>query len=72
MTIATELINDAKSIIKIRKKLMEQQKKLDRQAPKVDVIAPDFILHDVTGENMVTLSDFRGVKPVALVFGSYT
>ena len=44
----------------------------DLEAPKVGDAAPDFELQDVTGENPVRLSDFRGRKPVALVFGSYT
>ena len=41
-------------------------------APKAGDEAPDFELRDVTEENSVRLSDFRGEKPVALVFGSYT
>jgi len=41
-------------------------------APKVGDLAPDFELYDVTGENRLRLSDFRGRKPVALVFGSFT
>jgi len=35
-------------------------------------VAPDFELRDVNNENAVRLSDFRGKKPVALVFGSFT
>jgi hypothetical protein len=34
--------------------------------------APDFTLPDAAGKRAVTLSDFRGKKPVVLVFGSYT
>ena len=41
-------------------------------APKEGDEAPDFELSDVNGENPVRLSDFRGKKPVALVFGSFT
>lgn len=41
-------------------------------APKEGAVAPDFELRDVNGENPVRLSDFRGQKPVALVFGSFT
>ncbi len=48
------------------------QEKFDALAPKVGDIAPDFTLYDVNGENRVSLSDFRGRKPVALIFGSYT
>ncbi len=48
------------------------QEMFDALAPKVGDIAPDFTLYDVNGENRVSLSDFRGRKPVALIFGSYT
>ena len=48
------------------------QEKFDALAPKVGDIAPDFTLYDVNGENRVSLSDFRGRKPMALIFGSYT
>jgi zinc protease len=34
--------------------------------------APDFTLADPAGRKKVTLSDFRGRKPVVLIFGSYT
>ena len=34
--------------------------------------APDFTLPDPTGKDTVTLSSFRGKKPVVLIFGSYT
>ena len=36
--------------------------------------APDFALprHDSSGRERVTLSSFRGKRPVVLVFGSYT
>jgi len=48
------------------------QKKYDANAPKVGDQAPDFELADTSGENRVRLSDFKGRKPVALVFGSFT
>ena len=44
----------------------------DPEAPKVGDLAPDFELQDPSGEVRVRLSDFRGKRPVALVFGSYT
>ena len=34
--------------------------------------APDFTLKSPDGKQTVTLSSFRGKRPVALVFGSYT
>lgn len=48
------------------------QKRYDPFAPKEGDVAPDFELRDSSGENLVRLSDFRGKKPVALVFGSFT
>lgn len=39
---------------------------------KVGDLAPDFELTVRGGEQKVKLSSFRGRKPVALVFGSYT
>ena len=54
------------------KKEKSWQNKYDPQAPKVGDLAPDFVLCDTTGERKVRLSDFQGLKPVALVFGSFT
>ncbi len=48
------------------------QKKHDRTAPKEGDPAPDFELTDASGQHTVRPSDFRGKKPVALVFGSFT
>jgi Ca2+-binding EF-hand superfamily protein len=39
---------------------------------KVGDLAPDFTLPDPTGKKQVSLSSFRGKKPVVLVFASYT
>ena len=44
----------------------------DVDSPKVGDLAPDFELQDPSGANSVRLSTFRGKRPVALVFGSYT
>jgi peroxiredoxin len=44
-------------------------------APKVGADAADFKLYrldDKKQENPVKLSDFKGKKPVVLIFGSYT
>ena len=41
-------------------------------APKVGEVAPDFKLERADGKGPVRLYDFRGKRPVALVFGSYT
>ena len=48
------------------------QREYDAKAPREGDLAPDFELFDVNGKNPVRLSDFRGEKPVALIFGSYT
>jgi hypothetical protein len=44
----------------------------DRNSPQVGDLAPDFELQDPSGTRTVRLSDFRGKRPVGLVFGSYT
>ncbi len=48
------------------------QLSLDPRSPKVGDLAPDFELQDPEGRVKVRLSDFRGKRPVALIFGSYT
>jgi peroxiredoxin len=48
------------------------QAKYDARAPKAGDPAADFQLCDVDGQQSVRLSDFRGKKPVVLVFGSFT
>jgi peroxiredoxin len=58
--------------IKNRQEASSWQKKHDLNAPKVGDLAPDFELYDSSGENRVRLAEFRGQKPVALVFGSFT
>jgi peroxiredoxin len=42
------------------------------KAPKEGDPAPDFELRDAGGKNPFRLSDFKGKKPVALIFGSFT
>ena len=59
-------------MIRMRRKFKARQKKLDAGAPKVGDVAPDFELLDPSGQSSVRLTDFRGKKPVALSFGSYT
>lgn len=43
-----------------------------QSGPRTGTLAPDFTLSSPDGDQTVTLSDFRGHKPVALIFGSYT
>jgi hypothetical protein len=60
------------STIHFMKESRAWQRKYNPAAPKPGDMAPDFELADTNGENPVRLSDFRGRKPVALVFGSFT
>ncbi|MCP4750404.1 MAG: hypothetical protein GY866_05900 [Proteobacteria bacterium] len=57
---------------KYRIQEMNWQLESDRQSPKVGDLAPDFELADTTGRHQIRLSDFRGRKPVALIFGAHT
>ncbi len=58
--------------IEFREEEVVWQRTNDSQSPKVGDVAPDFELQDPAGKVQVRLSDFRGKRPVALVFGSYT
>ena len=49
-----------------------KKKQKDESGPAVGEEAPDFELRTLEGDGVVKLSDFRGKKPVVLVFGSYT
>ena len=60
------------NVSQTRKRARAWQKQFDALAPKVGDTGPDFELRDVNGHNPIRLSDFRGKKPVALIFGSYT
>ncbi len=57
---------------KYRKEYKAWQTRFDALAPRKGDPAPDFELRDANGENPVRLSQFRGRKPTALTFGSYT
>ena len=59
------------STIQDRKQGRAWQNEHDAKAPRAGDLAPDFVLSDVTGDHRVRLSDFRGERPVALVFGSF-
>lgn len=48
------------------------QEEHNPNAPKIGDLAPDFELSDYTGTTTVRLSDYRGKKPVVLLFGSFT
>jgi hypothetical protein len=68
----SEIIEDVRFIFGYRRQLVPLQKALNQLAPKEGDMAPDFTLIDSSGTESVTLSDFRGEKPVALIFGSFT
>ena len=72
MSVLTELYDDAKFVLQFRKKAMQSQKMLDAQAPRAGDLAPDFTLSNLSGTASITLADFRGRRPVALIFGSFT
>lgn len=55
-----------------REQSLAWQRKHEPAAPKVGDLAPDFELQHARGERRVRLSEFRGKKPVGLIFGSYT
>jgi len=48
------------------------QQENNPNVPKIGEMAPDFELSDNTGNKTVRLSDFRGKRPVVLLFGSFT
>lgn len=54
------------------KQEMAWQKDHNKHAPKRGDLAPDFELLSVDQHLLFRLSDFRGAKPVGLVFGSFS
>jgi len=53
--------------------MQAEQRRREEAAPNVGDPAPDFELPTLGDrERKVRLSDFRGKRPVALLFGSYT
>ena len=69
LALAADLLVPA---IEWRSEELSWQLEKDPRSPKVGDLAPDFELQDPEGVTRVRLSDFRGKRPVALVFGSYT
>jgi peroxiredoxin len=60
------------NMVRYKREFNRWQRRYDAGAPKVGDTAPDFELSDSGGENPVRLSDYRGKRPVALIFGSFT
>ncbi len=44
----------------------------DERGPAFGETAPDFALKQLGSDERVSLSEFRGKRPVGLIFGSYT
>jgi hypothetical protein len=42
------------------------------EGPKLETSAPDFTLKSPDGKKTISLHDYRGKKPVVLIFGSFT
>jgi len=59
-------------VLSMRGEASEQSRRPDSSGVPEGEMAPDFSLEPPDGGERVTLSSFRGKKPVALVFGSYT
>ena len=55
-----------------RNAMMQFLAERETLAPAVGEEAPDFTLPRIDSGEAVRLSSFRGRKPVALIFGSYT
>jgi AhpC/TSA family len=55
-----------------RSAMMQFLAERETHAPAVGAEAPDFTLPRLDSGKEVRLSSFRGRKPVALIFGSYT
>lgn len=61
-----------KAIYWRNKEVSGWQQENNPNVPKSGELAPDFELTDVTGTKTMRLSDFRGKRPVVLLFGSFT
>lgn len=55
-----------------RLKQLHESGRLFTDGPEVGELAPDFVLKTPDGNSQVRLSNYRGKKPVALIFGSFT
>ena len=72
MTESEQGLRSLGAVFKYRMEHRTWQQERDAEAPKEGDLAPDFTLRDSTGSQAVTLSEFRGRRPVVLVFGSFT
>ena len=56
----------------VARQAMEAVAQRDEMGPHAGDVPPNFNLKLMGSENRVRLSSFKGQKPVALIFGSYT
>ena len=56
----------------VARQAMETVVQRDEMGPHAGDVPPNFNLRLMGSENRVRLSSFKGQKPVALIFGSYT
>ena len=56
----------------VARQAMEAVVQRDEMGPHAGDVPPNFNLRLMGSENRVRLSSFKGQKPVALIFGSYT
>ena len=70
---AREILDEAGGDLNgMLRQVMEAVVLRDEMGPNVGEVPPDFDLKLVGSEERVKLSSFKGQKPVALIFGSYT
>ena len=65
-----EVVGDG--LTDVARQAMEAVVQRDEMGPHVGDVPPDFNLKLIGSEDGVRLSSFKGQKPVALIFGSYT
>ncbi len=70
---AREMLDDVGGdLTGILRQAMEAVVLRDEMGPHVGDVPPDFNLKRMGDEERVRLSSFKGERPVALIFGSYT
>jgi len=69
--VSAKSANDFDNILSASERWMRAWQAQDRAALE-KVLAPDFTLPTLDRKSTVHLAEFRGSRPVVLVFGSYT
>ena len=70
---AREMLNTVgPDLTAILRQAMEAVVARDEMGPHVGDSPPDFNLNRLGTDERVRLSNFKGIRPVALIFGSYT